>query len=114
MKLPFLNRGDELRRIRKRLKGQEPSFSCIYGRRRIGKSRLIRQAVGKLPAASYVGDERDESLQRAALARVIDSILPGFSRVHYPDWEPLIGQAGVTVASHTGPGAVGIACVTAT
>ena len=31
-----------------------------------------------------------------------------------PDWEPLIGQAGVTVASHTGPGAVGIACVTAT
>jgi DegV family protein with EDD domain len=31
-----------------------------------------------------------------------------------PDWDPLIGQAGVTVASHTGPGAVGIACVTAT
>lgn len=31
-----------------------------------------------------------------------------------PDWDPLIGQAGVTIASHTGPGAVGIACVTAT
>jgi fatty acid-binding protein DegV len=30
-----------------------------------------------------------------------------------PDWDRLIGQAGVTIASHTGPGAVGIACVTA-
>jgi DegV family protein with EDD domain len=29
-----------------------------------------------------------------------------------PHWERLISQAGVTVASHTGPGAVGIACVT--
>ncbi|MEJ2734035.1 MAG: DegV family protein [Anaerolineae bacterium] len=30
-----------------------------------------------------------------------------------PDWDRLIGQAGVTIASHAGPGAVGIACVTA-
>jgi DegV family protein with EDD domain len=29
-----------------------------------------------------------------------------------PGWDRLIGQAGVTVASHAGPGAVGIACVT--
>ena len=33
-------------------------------------------------------------------------------RVH-PDWNRLIEQAGVTVASHAGPGAVGVACVTA-
>ena len=30
-----------------------------------------------------------------------------------PGWERLIGQAGVTIASHVGPGAVGIACVAA-
>jgi DegV family protein with EDD domain len=30
-----------------------------------------------------------------------------------PDWDRLITQAGVTIASHAGPGAVGIACVTA-
>jgi DegV family protein with EDD domain len=30
-----------------------------------------------------------------------------------PHWERLIGQAGVTIASHAGPGAVGIACVAA-
>jgi DegV family protein with EDD domain len=29
-----------------------------------------------------------------------------------PGWPRLIGQAGVTVASHAGPGAVGIACIT--
>jgi DegV family protein with EDD domain len=30
-----------------------------------------------------------------------------------PSWTRTIGQAGVTIASHAGPGAVGIACVTA-
>jgi fatty acid kinase fatty acid binding subunit len=30
-----------------------------------------------------------------------------------PAWDRLIDQAGVTIATHTGPGAVGIACVTA-
>lgn len=29
-----------------------------------------------------------------------------------PEWKRLVGHAGVTVASHTGPGAIGIACVT--
>jgi DegV family protein with EDD domain len=31
----------------------------------------------------------------------------------YPEWEPLIVQAGVTIASHAGPGAVGVACIAA-
>ena len=30
----------------------------------------------------------------------------------WPDWKRSIEQAGVTVASHAGPGAVGVACVT--
>lgn len=30
-----------------------------------------------------------------------------------PDWKRSIEQAGVTIASHAGPGAVGVACVTA-
>lgn len=30
----------------------------------------------------------------------------------HPEWQRLVGHAGVTVASHTGPGAIGIACVT--
>lgn len=32
----------------------------------------------------------------------------------HPDWTRLVEQAGVTIASHAGPGAVGVACVTAT
>ena len=30
-----------------------------------------------------------------------------------PHWERLVGEAGVTIASHAGPGAVGIACISA-
>ena len=32
-------------------------------------------------------------------------------RIH-PEWKRSIGPAGVTIASHAGPGAVGVACVT--
>jgi DegV family protein with EDD domain len=31
----------------------------------------------------------------------------------FPEWVRLVGHAGVTIASHAGPGAIGIACVTA-
>lgn len=30
-----------------------------------------------------------------------------------PDWKRLVGEAGFTITSHAGPGAVGVACVTA-
>jgi DegV family protein with EDD domain len=30
-----------------------------------------------------------------------------------PDWQRLVGEAGFTITSHAGPGAIGVACVTA-
>jgi DegV family protein with EDD domain len=33
-------------------------------------------------------------------------------KIMAPEWDRLVGQAGVTIASHAGPGAVGLACVT--
>jgi len=33
-------------------------------------------------------------------------------KIMAPEWDRLVGQAGVTIASHAGPRAVGIACVT--
>jgi DegV family protein with EDD domain len=62
---------------------------------------LIR-ALGSLERAIILHTDAAELAERVAdELQVID-----------PGWERLIGHAGVTVASHVGPGAVGIACVT--
>lgn len=88
MELPFLNRTGELGRLRGALRGS--GLYCLYGRRRLGKSRLIRELYGDRPIAFYTGDERDAVLQRRSVAREIDRVMPGFASVEYPEWEALL------------------------
>jgi AAA+ ATPase superfamily predicted ATPase len=87
---PFLDRRQELARLTNALSSPAGAFVCVYGRRRLGKSRLIQRALRGHRYAYYVGDDRDSALQRTALAREIGRILPGFESVRYPDWEPLL------------------------
>lgn len=91
MALPFFNRTAELDRLRRAFAADSGSFVCLYGRRRTGKSRLLLEALGKQAAAVYYcSDLREAAVQRASLAKVIATSLPGFDRVHYPDWETLL------------------------
>jgi hypothetical protein len=90
MRLPFLDRDRELGRLGRALDREEDALLCLYGRRRCGKSRLIREAVEGRQAVYYVGDARAAELQRADLAREIARLVPGFDDVAYPDWEPLL------------------------
>lgn len=41
MKLPFLDRREEARRLRRLLRRDEESLGVLYGRRRCGKSRIL-------------------------------------------------------------------------
>jgi len=68
-------------------------------------NRLIEriQALGQLERAIVLHANAPSLAER--LAERLQVILPR--------WEPLIAQAGVTIASHAGPGAVGVALVTA-
>ena len=90
MRFQFLNRTEELRRIKAVLERSGQEMVCVYGRRRLGKSRLITEAIQGLPAVYYVGDERDAPIQRASLAQEIGLQLPGFEHVTYPGWEQLL------------------------
>ncbi|MDY0166655.1 MAG: ATP-binding protein [Thermoguttaceae bacterium] len=90
MRLPFLNRARELERLKRALASREGSFCCLYGRRRCGKSRLLRELLGSHTGVYYVGDRREANLQRAAVAEAVADLLSGFADVNYPDWEPLL------------------------
>lgn len=90
MQLPFLDREEELLRLEQLFGRREGSLGVLYGRRRTGKSRLLREALPAKRTIYFVGDERESSLQRASLAREIARVLPGFDRVHYPEWDALL------------------------
>lgn len=55
MRLPFLNRSEELSRLQRLLAGTEGALGVLYGRRRLGKSRLLEQTLPALRCVYYVG-----------------------------------------------------------
>nr|MBF0223256.1 hypothetical protein [Desulfobulbaceae bacterium] len=91
MILPFLNRDNESKRLASIIQAGR-HLAVIYGRRRCGKSRLIREVLSAKQAVYYIADEREATLQREALAREIARIIDGFDKVKYPDWESLFSR----------------------
>jgi AAA+ ATPase superfamily predicted ATPase len=92
MKLPFLDRDEETARLTRLVESPEGSLGVLYGRRRCGKSRLLREVLPPERSIYYVGDEREGALQKASLATEIARLLPGFDRVTYPDWDSLFSR----------------------
>jgi AAA+ ATPase superfamily predicted ATPase len=89
MKLPFLNRDDELRRLRGVLAAAGGELAVVYGRRRCGKSTLIQNVLGGADLY-FLADQREAPLQIQALAQVVEKVFPGFSSAHYPTWDALL------------------------
>lgn len=86
----LIDRNAELERINEALKRDETQFIVIYGRRRIGKSKLIKHIVNARQQAIYfLSDTSAESVQRAAFSKAVASVVQDFDKVIYPDWESL-------------------------
>ncbi len=92
MPLDFLDRVDERARLHALIAGRAGALAVLYGRRRLGKSRLLREVLPAGRSVYYMADDRESVLQRAALAAEIARILPGFDRVTYPEWDALFGR----------------------
>ncbi|MBI5009040.1 MAG: ATP-binding protein [Bacteroidia bacterium] len=84
----FLNREKEKQRLVKSLKSKRAKLIIIYGRRRCGKSTLIKNTIE--PAdIYYMAQQSDEAVQRSQLANTIGEKIKGFESAVYPDWESL-------------------------
>jgi uncharacterized protein len=100
MQLPFLNRDEEKKRLSELIeKGSQ--FAAIYGRRRCGKSRLLREVLPRHSSVYYIGDEREATLQRESLAKEISRLIQGFDQVSYPQWESLFDRWWKEAPSHS-------------
>ena len=83
--MKFVDRIEESKRLKQVLNADKPTFTVVYGRRRLGKSTLITRTLGENDVY-YSADQAEAGLQREGLAKMIASIIPGFDKVKYPDW----------------------------
>jgi AAA+ ATPase superfamily predicted ATPase len=89
MKLSFLNRQDEQRRLCRALASPGGGLAVLYGRRRCGKSTLI-QHVATEKDLYFLADQRDAPLQIQALAAEGERLLPGLGSARYRSWDALL------------------------
>ncbi len=86
--MEFVDRKEETARLERALSLKEPSLVVIYGRRRLGKSTLVRRVLGD-GDLYFLADRSEGRHQRAILARVASELFPDFDKLSYPDWETL-------------------------
>lgn len=86
--MEFVNRTRELERIKKAINSKENSLSILYGRRRIGKTRLLQQLEND-DTIFFIADQRESNAQIKSFATIISGFIKDFDRVSYPDWESL-------------------------
>lgn len=85
----FWNRTRELETLRAWY-AQKPRLGVIHGRRRLGKTSLLRRWLRHTPGSYVQATEGTPAAQRAALAEDLQSILPGFGDAAYPTWRALL------------------------
>lgn len=84
--MAFLDRKHELGRL-DALEG--PGLAVLWGRRRIGKTRLLIEWNRHRGGLYTVADQSAEPIQRRYFAEAVATKLPGFADVEYPDWRAL-------------------------
>ena len=84
----FVDRIEEQTRIRKILSQNKAGFIVVYGRRRCGKSTIIKRVLNEKDIY-FVADQTESTQQIALLAQTISTVVKDFDLVKYPNWEVL-------------------------
>ncbi|MEO9159861.1 MAG: ATP-binding protein [Kofleriaceae bacterium] len=86
----FLDRRRELAVLRSL--PHDGGFAVVWGRRRLGKTRLLLEWCEREAGVYTVADQSGPDVQRAYFARAISEALPTFADVTYPDWGSLFAR----------------------
>ena len=87
--MDFVDRIDEMARLKEAFAREKAALVVVYGRRRLGKSTLIKKVLVDKDVY-FLADRLEGQHQRALLAKVIAQKFPDFDRLTYPDWESLL------------------------
>lgn len=97
----FVDRQEELARLDRVAASEEGGLVVVYGRRRVGKTRLLLEWAKKHGGVYTVADQSVAELQRRYFAEALGGALPGFAEVEYPDWRSLLSRLA-REAQHAG------------
>jgi AAA+ ATPase superfamily predicted ATPase len=92
--MKFVNRIEEQKRLKETLNGKNTSFIVVYGRRRLGKSTLIKKVL-TTKDIYFLADQTEKSQQIHLLSKEIALKIEGFDKVIYPDWTTLFETLNV-------------------
>jgi AAA+ ATPase superfamily predicted ATPase len=86
--MEFIDRENELAALEKAWKGQESQLLVIYGKRRVGKTELIKQFIKDKPHIYFLGQRVNDIDNRRWLAeRTADHFKDDFLKTAgFPDW----------------------------
>ena len=89
--MKFVDRSQEMHRLD--LAASRPrGFIALWGRRRVGKSRLLTHWSAHNEGLYTVADQSAAAVQRRYLASALATLFSGFDEVEYPDWRVLLSR----------------------
>jgi len=88
--MKFLNRAAEMERLERLARREGGGLAVVYGRRRIGKTRLLLEWSKRHGGLYTVADQSSGEVQRRYFAEAVAEHLSGFGDVEYPDWRTLL------------------------
>ena len=84
----FIDRQEEMLRLADLASGG--GLAVLWGRRRVGKTRLLLEWCAEHDGLYTVADQSAAAIQRRYLATAVATRFPGFDQVDYPDWRSLL------------------------
>lgn len=90
----FINRKDELNFLDKEYKGRDSSLVVIYGRRRVGKTALVRKFISNKPYIYFLADSRGDYQNLKELQKFMADYLKEdiFNKAKIYDWIELFKE----------------------
>ncbi len=90
-KMKFIGRTEELKKINRNLKANHFSLTLIYGRRRIGKSELVKQALKESDGIKiyYECKEVAEKSNVNGLSEVLSEVL-SLPKLRFDSFEAIL------------------------
>ena len=89
--MKFIGREEQIKKIDKIISKNELSFSLIYGRRRVGKSELVKQVLKKNNVRSFYYECKQvaQASNVSSLSEIVSEAM-GLPKLGFSDMESLL------------------------
>lgn len=87
--MEFVDRQKEINRLNKALSSEKKRFLVMYGRRRLGKSTLIKRVLTETDVY-FEADLNEPIVEMQLLVNTIRMVYPAFADAKYESWDSLL------------------------